>query len=74
MDSNNPQPPIIETLLVIAQRSWAYNNLFPGGAKATQARIDKAQKSSVGKGEPVKPGPCPTSKDTSSSSSTAPKG
>ncbi|KAI1052934.1 hypothetical protein LB506_009948 [Fusarium annulatum] len=74
MDPNIPPPPNIDDLLVIVERFMASNDAGLPGGTATQSEIDAAQKDSPDKGEPVKPGPWPTSQKTSSSSSTAPKG
>ncbi|PNP80516.1 hypothetical protein FNYG_06115 [Fusarium nygamai] len=73
MDPNTPPPPNIDNLLVIVEKFMASNDKGLPGGTATQAEIDEAQKGSVDKGEPVKPGPWPTSKETSSSPSTAPR-
>ncbi|KAF5566339.1 benzoate 4-monooxygenase cytochrome P450 [Fusarium napiforme] len=75
MDPNTPPPPDIKKLLAIVERFWASDDSPLPGGTVTQAEIDEAQKGSLDKGKPVKPGPWSTTKETSSSSSsTASKG
>ncbi|KAF5637324.1 benzoate 4-monooxygenase cytochrome P450 [Fusarium tjaetaba] len=74
MDANIRPPPDIKKLLVIVKRLWASDDAPLPGGTATQAEIDEAQKGSVDKGEPLKSGLWPTTKEAFSSSSTASKG